>query len=97
MYTRLIGHQTRLAPTLALAALILFTAVQLLEAGHSHAHQDAADHCLVCKSSSDPVAVQGSKAEGPTCPGAAPVVEGFLVAPQSAPAHHLARGPPRYA
>ena len=96
MYFRLIGRQTRLARTLALAALLSLTAAQLLEAGHSHAAQDAAGMCLVCKSSSDPVAVVSHRNDEPSFPVAAPIAEGSLAAPQSSPPRHLARGPPRY-
>ena len=53
MYSRLMSQQTRFARTLALASLLLLTAAQLLEAGHSHAAQDSAELCLLCKSSTD--------------------------------------------
>ena len=53
MHAQLIGHQTRLARSLALVALLLLTAVQAHEAAHSHGVDDPAGHCLLCKSSAD--------------------------------------------
>ena len=97
MYSRLIGRQTRLARTLALAALLLLTAAQLLEAGHSHAAQDAAEHCLLCKNSTDAATIVASQVATPPFSLAIQAVEKPQAAPQSFPTHHLARGPPLYA
>jgi hypothetical protein len=49
------GQQTRLVRTLACGLLLLFAALQVQEAAHSHGVQDPASHCLLCKGSADAV------------------------------------------
>jgi hypothetical protein len=96
MYLRLIGRQARLARTLALASLLLLTAAQLLEAGHSHSAQDTAEHCLLCKSPADSVALVSHPAQALPGLDATPAVEHPRTALQFFPSLYLARGPPLY-
>ena len=94
MHFRLISQQTYFARTLALAALLLFSAAQVHEVGHSHAPQDAGSHCLLCKHSTD-AATTVAKAPGVlhrVC--VALTAEDPRPALAAQPSHLFARGPP---
>ena len=94
MHRRLIGQQTYFARTLALVALLLFSAAQVHEAGHSHAAQDAGSHCLLCKQSTDAAAAV-AKAQGVLDRVfVAPTAEDTRPALAAQPSHLFARGPP---
>ena len=46
-------RNNRFACALVLAAAVLLTGLQALEAGHTHAVDDAVEQCLLCKSAAD--------------------------------------------
>ena len=94
MIPKLTGAKATSARALALVALFMFAAVQGLEASHSHLEQDAPDHCLLCKNSTDTAAGISNPAH--TLPQAyiVPATRSPRVAPASPPTRFFARGPP---
>ena len=86
--------QTRRARALALAALVMFAAVQGLEAAHNHPAQDSPGHCLLCKNSND-LATALSNSEGAVERDVAtPFTDNPRAALAAAQTCRFARGPP---
>ena len=79
---------------MALVALLMFAAVQGLEASHSHLDQDSSAHCLVCKNSTDTVSDIANPAEALPQVYAAPATRSAWFAPASPSRPFFARGPP---
>lgn len=94
MFPRLTFAKVPGARALALVALFMFTAVQGLEASHSHLEQDAPDHCLLCKNSADTAAGISNPAAALLQDYISPATRSPRVAPAPPPARFFARGPP---
>ena len=52
-FRQLNPRNNRFACALVLAAAVLLTGLQALEAGHTHTADDVVEQCLLCKSSAD--------------------------------------------
>lgn len=52
-FRQLNPRNNRFACALVLAATVLLTGLQALEAGHTHTADDVVEQCLLCKSSAD--------------------------------------------
>ena len=94
MLPRLNGQQTRLARSLACALLLLFAALQVQEAVHSHGVQDPAGQCLLCKGSTDAAPGRVDPSEALSLAVAAPPVQSPRAAIAPALSHLFPRGPP---
>ena len=94
MHHRLIRHKTALTRSLALAALLLFSAAQVHEAAHSHAAQDTGSHCLLCKHATDAAAVVTKAPVVLHRLFEAPAAEDPRAALAILPSHLFARAPP---